>query len=222
MFKKFNNWLQSKFENWNYLLFYKWLTFNVLGFFLFFLAYFQGYVDLVLQNDVSNISFLILGIFLISLILGGWKVFSTSKEINMVKEGRGTGRYHEFKTNIEQSKERRHNAWAEALKLKLFSKILFLKFLASLPVVLGLIGTVVGFILMTSGIGDGVTGAEAARALVTSLVIGMGTALYTTLVGAIFSVWLLANYAFLQIGVIQLIAYILEYEARDIDGEEDA
>jgi hypothetical protein len=59
---------------------------------------------------------------------------------------------------------------------------------------LGLIGTVLGFIIAFSGIDPSAVGdIEAIKPMVTILMLGMGTALYTTLVGAIGSLWLQLN-----------------------------
>lgn len=59
---------------------------------------------------------------------------------------------------------------------------------------LGLIGTVLGFIIAFSGIDPSAVGdIGAIKPMVTTLMLGMGTALYTTLVGAIGSLWLQLN-----------------------------
>jgi hypothetical protein len=55
----------------------------------------------------------------------------------------------------------------------------------------GLIGTVVGFIIAFSGMDPtAALDAEGAKNLVAKLISGMGTALYTTLVGSVGYVWL--------------------------------
>ncbi|MGB0551804.1 MAG: MotA/TolQ/ExbB proton channel family protein [Alphaproteobacteria bacterium] len=51
---------------------------------------------------------------------------------------------------------------------------------------LGLVGTVIGFIVALSGVDpESVCGASAAGPMVTKLILGMSIALYTTLVGAV-------------------------------------
>lgn len=63
-------------------------------------------------------------------------------------------------------------------------------FLADTATVLGMIGTLIGFILMvSSAIGDlsGVVNDETLKTMLTSLTSGIGTAVWTTLVGLIVS-----------------------------------
>lgn len=76
---------------------------------------------------------------------------------------------------------------------------------------LGLLGTVIGFIMVLTNIPSNAVG-DAAQVgkLVGVLTNGMGVALYTTLVGAITNLWLNANYNMLRTGVVNLIAAILE------------
>lgn len=67
-------------------------------------------------------------------------------------------------------------------------------------VVLGLIGTVIGFIQALSGVDVKATGdATSISPMVASLIAGMGTALYTTLVGAVCNLWLRLNLRLLEV-----------------------
>ena len=68
------------------------------------------------------------------------------------------------------------------------------RWIASALVMLGLIGTVVGFIQALLGV-DPTTVADTAQIgkMVASLINGMGTALWTTFIGAVFNLWLLFN-----------------------------
>jgi hypothetical protein len=51
---------------------------------------------------------------------------------------------------------------------------------------------------------------EAIAPMVSTLISGMSTALYTTLVGAILNVWLTANHQLLASGTVKLIAALVE------------
>mgnify|MGYP001609886604 CR=1 FL=1 len=63
-------------------------------------------------------------------------------------------------------------------------------------VLLGLIGTVVGFIIAFSGVDPAIAGeVTAITPMVAALVAGMGTAMHTTLVGAVGYLWLDLNRA---------------------------
>jgi len=68
---------------------------------------------------------------------------------------------------------------------------------------LGLIGTVIGFILALSGIDPAAAGkVENVSAMVSMLINGMSVALYTTLVGAVFYIWLIINYRIQALSVL--------------------
>ena len=46
--------------------------------------------------------------------------------------------------------------------------------------------------------------------MVAGLIAGMSTALYTTLVGSLLNLWLMANYQLLASGTVQLVATLAE------------
>ena len=72
------------------------------------------------------------------------------------------------------------------VRLKVSNRIAFVNYKANSLVFLGLVGTVIGFIVALSGV-DPVTIsiAKAVGPLVANLIQGMSIALYTTLVGAV-------------------------------------
>ena len=68
------------------------------------------------------------------------------------------------------------------------------EWIADKLVFLGLLGTVVGFIIALSGVDPATAGETSAiTPMVAKLISGMGTALHTTLVGAIGYLWLELN-----------------------------
>ena len=72
-------------------------------------------------------------------------------------------------------------------------------------VLLGLIGTVLGFVIALSGVNPETAGdVRAIAPMVTALISGMSVALYTTLVGAVLHLWLMVNYRFLAGGAVKL------------------
>ena len=81
---------------------------------------------------------------------------------------------------------------------------------------MGLIGTVIGFIIALSGVDPATAGdVNAIAPMVSALIGGMSVALYTTLVGAILNVWLMVNYRLLESGTVRLLAAIVERRERD-------
>ena len=72
------------------------------------------------------------------------------------------------------------------LRLKVSNRIAFVNYKANSLVFLGLVGTVIGFIVALSGVDPGtISIAKAVGPLVANLIQGMSIALYTTLVGAV-------------------------------------
>jgi len=102
------------------------------------------------------------------------------------------------------------------MRLRLSHRMSVVKHLANTLVLLGLIGTVLGFIIALSGVNpDEAANVDSIAPMVSTLISGMSTALYTTLVGSIFNVWLTANFQMLSSGTVQLISSIQEAVERD-------
>ena len=98
-----------------------------------------------------------------------------------------------------------------ALRLELAASIAPVRHLGSILVLLGLVGTVLGFIIALSGIDpDAATDVSAIGPMVSSLITGLGVALYTTLVGAVLNLWVMANYRLLESGATRLLSRLLE------------
>lgn len=193
--------------NRDYLLFYRWLAFNVTGFAILLAFHTNGMVEPVFRADSSYIVYVIAGLFLYGMVLCGFRVWKTSRELNFVKRGDG-GKLGAF---AAASRRADRESVKEAFEIKLFARIAFVKYISSSLVMLGLLGTVIGFIMVLTNIPANAVG-DAAQVgkLVGALTNGMGVALYTTLAGAITNLWLNANYNMLRTGVVNLIAAVLE------------
>jgi biopolymer transport protein ExbB/TolQ len=102
------------------------------------------------------------------------------------------------------------------LRLKLTDHIIVVRIVANSLVLLGLIGTVIGFIIALSGIDpEAASQVENVAAIASTLINGMSVALNTTLVGALLYVWLIINYGILTSGTVDLITAIIDMgEAR--------
>ncbi len=107
---------------------------------------------------------------------------------------------------IDRDAESRANLTG-ALRMKLSHRIAVVRNIANSLVILGLIGTVLGFIIALSGVDpENASDVSAISPMVAKLIEGMSTALYTTLVGAVLNVWLMANHQLLAGGTVKLIA----------------
>lgn len=193
--------------NWSYLLFYRWAAFNVVALAILLVLHLHGLVVPVFLGDPSYLVYVIAGLFTYGLVLCGYQIWKTSTQINHVKTG-GRGRLREFR---ELSRHTDKTSIKEAFEIKLVARIVFVKYISSSLVMLGLLGTVIGFIMVLTNIPTMVVGdAEQVPKLVQALTNGLGVALYNTLLGSVTNLWLNANYSMLRTGVANLIAAILE------------
>ncbi len=97
-------------------------------------------------------------------------------------------------------------ALAGVLRLKLAHRIAPVRHIASSLVLLGLIGTIIGFVIALSGVNqDAVTDPAAIGPMVATLLHGMAMALFKTLVGSVLNVWLMVDYRLLEGGAVHLL-----------------
>ena len=198
-----------------YLLFARFMLANIVGTTLLAAAYLQGWLDGLLGGYLNELSLLIFLVFLYGLILCGAKIWRHSVELNHLKAGTSDpasriGRY----LRIRQRADAEGRALqVDALRLKLTDRIVGVRNIANSLIFLGLIGTVIGFIIALSGVDPAAaTEVDNVAAMVSTLINGMSVAMYTTLVGAVLYVWLNISYRILVSGTVELITSAIETE----------
>ena len=199
-------------EHYHYLLLLRFAVANLVGIALLAAAYLQGWIDIVLVSDVTRLSLVIAGLFVLGFTVCAGKVWRASRELNMARSPRppASSRIACYLAEIRGRDANSRAISASALRLKLFSRIGMVRHTANSLVVLGLIGTVVGFIIALSGVRpDAAADPGAIGPMVSTLIQGMSVALYTTLVGAALNVWLMANYQMLATATANLVAAIV-------------
>jgi hypothetical protein len=137
-----------------YLLGLRFALFNLVACALLGAAWLRGWVDLVLAGDATHLVLIIAGVFAFGLVSCGHKVLQTSREINQVNEPcrERTTRVAQYLETIRGRDGHARAIAASALKLKLSARIAPIRHLANSLVFLGLIGTVIGFIIALSGV----------------------------------------------------------------------
>lgn len=144
----------------------------------------QGYVSLIFASDPTGISLGIVALFLIAMVSTCMQLWKITKDKNAVKAG----------TAPSRDKKR-------GMKLERIDKM------ADTMSLLGIIGTVVGFIIAFSGIDpSSLLSASGVGANVAGMMKGMGIALYTTLTGAVLGGWTSWNHSMLkeQVDILQV------------------
>ena len=196
-----------------YLLILRYSLINLVGLIFLFVLITQGYVSKAIKADITNMVIVILALFSIGFILAAYRTFWLSRELNYsyLKVLPSKSLAKGFLQNSKKLDASSRNNLAASLKIKLSSKINYIKFMANTLVILGLIGTVIGFIIALSGVDGSVSSnPEEVSKMVSTLIQGMSVALYTTLVGSICSVWLNICYQIMSTGANNLLSKIIE------------
>jgi len=173
----------------------------------------QGWLDGIFAERLRELSGGIFLVFLYGLGLCGVQVWRHSVALNQLKAG-----VPDPETRIGRYLGRAASASAESrtlqagtLRLKLTNRIVAVRHIANALIFLGLIGTVIGFIMALSGVDpESAANAENVAAMVATLIGGMSVALYTTLIGAVLYIWLTVAYRILVTGTVDLIATTIE------------
>ena len=197
-----------------YLLFVRFGLFNLVAISLLAGAYLQGWLDGILKADLVELSFIIAGLFLYGLAFCTARIWRTSKELNDIKVGAPAPDSHagRYLDAVKLAQGTGREVLQNVLRLKLTNRIAIVRHVASSLVFLGLIGTVIGFIIALSGVDPaGAMDAEQVGGMVSKLISGMSVALNTTLVGAVLYVWLNVNHRLLTTGTVDLLTSTLEY-----------
>ncbi len=196
-----------------YLLILRYSLINLVGLIFLFVLITQGYVTKAIKADITNMVIVILSLFAVGFILAAYRTFWLSRELNysFLKILPNHSLAKEFLQNSKKLDASSRNNLAASLRIKLSSKIGYIKFMANTLVILGLIGTVIGFIIALSGVDGSVSSnPEEVSKMVSTLIQGMSVALYTTLVGSICSVWLNICYQIMSTGANKLLSKIIE------------
>ena len=201
-----------------YLLVVRFVLVNLVAAALLVAAYIQGWLDGLFAERLRELSGGIFLVFLYGLALCGARVWRHSVELNELKAGTPDpeSRAGQYLSRAPGASPESRILQAGTLRLKLTNRIVVVRHIANALVFLGLIGTVIGFIIALSGIDpESASNAENVSAMVTTLIGGMSVALYTTLIGAVLYIWLIVGYRILVTGTVDLIATTIELgEAR--------
>lgn len=201
-------------DPYRYVLLLRFTLVNLVALALLGAAYVQGLVAMVLAADGTGLSVAIFGIFVVGLAICAVRVFQTSRDLNQVRTFDplvpSRAAYHLARIRGRSAGSRATQA--QLLRLKLSTRIAVVRNTANSLIFLGLIGTVLGFIIALSGVDPShVSEIEAVAPMVATLIEGMSIALYTTLVGAVLNLWLMVNYHILSTGTVKLLTALVEF-----------
>lgn len=186
---------------------------NVAGLSVVGAAYAQGWLDGLFRTETWSATVLIFLVFAYGLVVCGFKIWQTAVSLDAVRAGvippqSRAARYLEY---VDLANADNRLVQINLLRMRLTHKISVVRQVANALVFLGLIGTVVGFIIALSGVDpQAASDASNVAGMVAKLIAGMSIALYTTLLGAILNLWLTINYRILTTGTVNLLGAIVE------------
>ncbi len=175
-------------------------------------GFLQGWLDPIIKADLVELSGAIAALFVYGFVNCARAVWLTSNELNDLDDGQPAADSHAARyLESLPAGEGKNDVTAGVLRLRLTNRIAGVRQVANSLVFLGLIGTVIGFIIALSGVdAEAASDAERVGAIISNLISGMSVALNTTLVGAVLYVWLIVNHRLLATGTVDLLTATLE------------
>ncbi len=222
----------------DYELLLFWLTFVGLLVFALFVAWHEGLLRLLLHSDKSKISVLIGLLYLVGFLHCGRRVLYVARQSRLTEDFAGRlerdgpagarslprdtlgGAYvHDALrgagTERDDNGARGNLPEIYAGRVKGPNELGW--FLADVMLKLGLLGTIIGFILMLGSVAETSSlDANTMQKILRQMSVGMGTALYTTLAGLLASVTLAAQFQLLERGADRLLARIVHLAEVEI------
>jgi hypothetical protein len=200
-----------------YLLLLRFLLANVVALALVGAAAGHGWVGMIFAADTGGYSLAIVAVFLVGLVWSAQRALQISRELNDIKQAQVHPRaaLPEYLRLSEGRDAQSRALLASTLRLKLASRVAPLRHIANSLVLLGLIGTVIGFVIALSGVRpDLASNVSAIGPMVSTLINGMSIALHTTLVGSLLHLWLMVNVRLLEGGSVKLLTATVEAGER--------
>ena len=202
-----------------YLLLLRFLLANVTAVALVGAAAVQGWIGALLAADEGGLVRAIVAVFVIGLVWSGQRAVQLSRGLNelerFVKVRAAPA--PPYLAAVAACAAESRALLAATLRLKLASRLAPIRHVANSLVLLGLIGTVIGFIIALSGVRPEVASdIGAIGPMVSTLISGMSVALYTTLVGSLLHIWLMVNVRLLEGGTVKLLTATIELGERHV------
>jgi hypothetical protein len=202
-----------------YVLLLRFVLANAIALALVGAAAWQGWLTPLLTAEGSIYSLVIVAVFIVGLVWSAGRALQISRELNQVKRFQSIPRSSvpDYLRKVEGCDAQSRSILASSLRMKLVMRIAPVRHLANSLVLLGLIGTVIGFMIALSGVRpETASHVSAVGPMVSTLIQGMSVALHTTLVGSLLNIWLMANVRLLEGGTVKLLTATVELGERHV------
>jgi len=207
-------------------LLYKWLILNSFAWLLVYAAWLQGWIHLTIASDASYLSVVMGVVFVVFWFVSSYNIYALNREVVRFAGGDAHGVAADYFDKLRRKSANMaggafdQSMLASTLRARLIMPVQAVNYVANILVLLGLIGTVVGFVIAVAGLGDSLSGGtniERVQGVLGQIVNGMGTALFTTVVGSILGgLWLQIHYIMLARTVNGLVIELVEQAEIEI------
>lgn len=197
---------------------YQYAALNLPAVALAFVAWHRGWLDAVLTADSTRLTLAIVVVFAVGMALAAQRLWRLGQEI---ESARGEGSLRDswairYLDEIRHQSSGSRGLVASTLRMRVTDYISIVRYIAGTLVLLGLIGTVVGFIMALAGVDpERAADVTSMTPMVATLIQGMSVALYTTLAGAVANLWLMANYRLVSSTAVRLLADLVTIGEAD-------
>ena len=200
-------------DPYRYRLLLRFIAINGIGVALLIAALVEGWVWALFAADTTGLVRVIVATFLVGLAWCTSEVTQVSRELNALAERHPPtdSAVRRFLDRLRQAAPGARGSVETAMRERLAGRLVPIRHLAATLVLLGLIGTVAGFVIALSGVEPAKAADVASVApMIARLIEGLGVALHTTLVGAVLNIWLVLDYRVLEAGTARLHIGLLE------------
>jgi hypothetical protein len=205
------------------LLILRFAVLNLVGFALLAAVWLQGWLQPLFEAEsLTHMCKLIFLVFLVGLWRAFREVRRLSFELNQLAAypAGEPSRVRDFMTATCGTDAAGRATLGGAMRLRLAQKIAPVRHTASRLVLLGIIGTILGFIIaLYSGVDPSAArDLDAVGPMVAGVLQGIGMAFFKTLTGSVLNLWLMANYRLLEEGTVHLLTHLTELAESRHDG----
>lgn len=207
-------------ERYSYLLLLRFAVINAVGFALLIAVWLQGWLAPLLEADqLTHMCKLIFLVFLVGLARAAREAYRLSFELNQLADWPRAEAASRVATYMEAARGQEpatRGTLSRMFQLRMAHKIAPVRHIASRLVLLGIIGTILGFIIaLYGGIdADAATDVAAVGPMVALVLQGIGVAFFKTLTGSVLSLWLMLTYRLLEEGTVHLVTHVTELAER--------
>lgn len=204
-----------------YLLVLRIALLNIVAFGLIIAVYLQGWLDGATDGYTGWLCAVIFMVFLFGLGTCLVRAARVSRELNDLRAGqvRSGSRAARYLSSIHGRSPESRSLSANVLRMRMGNYISIVRHTANSLVFLGLVGTVIGFIIALSAVDpQSSIAVDNIAPMVTTLIHGMSIALYTTLLGSVLHIWLMVNYRMLATGGMHLYNALVDFGERHVGG----